>query len=160
LGDPTLRNVVVVGNSGFNGGGLANVIGNTEVTNAVFFGNQAMTGYGGAIHNTGSSPTFTNITVHGNDASRDGGGLYNSAGDPELTNSILWGNANGDIVNLNTSPVISHSLVQGSGGSASWNPATGTDGGGNLDADPLFVDPGAGNLRLNTGSPAIDAGDN
>jgi hypothetical protein len=42
------------------------------------------------------------------------------------------------------------------------------DGGGNIDKDPIFIlgiDPSSaptttGNLRLKTGSPAIDAGDN
>lgn len=64
-------------------------------------------------------------------------------------------------------PLISFSDVQSCGGSGSWNSACGTDEGRNIDADPLFVDtngadniPGTtdDNLRLQTGSPAIDAG--
>jgi hypothetical protein len=33
-------------------------------------------------------------------------------------------------------------------------------GTGNIDADPLFVDPDNGDLRLSPNSPCIDAGDN
>jgi len=65
--------------------------------------------------------------------------------------------------------LIEHSLVQGSGGSGAWDTDLGDDGGGNIDENPLFVDAiGMDNiagtmdddLRLQTGSPAIDAGDN
>jgi hypothetical protein len=36
----------------------------------------------------------------------------------------------------------------------------GHDGAGNIDEDPMFVDERAGNYRLNSSSPAIDAGTN
>jgi hypothetical protein len=45
--------------------------------------------------------------------------------------------------------VISYCDVQG-----------GWEGVGNIDADPLFVDPDNGDYRLSPGSPCIDAGDN
>ncbi|NIP86844.1 MAG: hypothetical protein GTO03_15275, partial [Planctomycetales bacterium] len=58
-------------------------------------------------------------------------------------------------------PLIRHSLEGGSGGTgAGWDSSLGTDGGGNLDADPQFTDAALGNLRLQLTSPAIDAGDN
>jgi hypothetical protein len=89
--------------------------------------------------------------------------------------SILWGNTSevtGDqIYNIFSSyPTISYSLVQDSGGSAgSWDINLGNDGGGNIDADPQFVDANGpddivgtldDNPRLQLTSPAIDAGDN
>jgi hypothetical protein len=58
-------------------------------------------------------------------------------------------------------PVVSYSIVEGSGGSgAGWDPLLGVDGGNNLDTDPLFIDAPGGNLRLTQASPAVDAGDN
>jgi hypothetical protein len=106
-------------------------------------------------------------------------GIFGSSSDPTLTNCVLWGNgasASGDqIFNDGGTPAISYSLVQGSGGSGiGWNATLGTDGGGNVDADPQFLrdpDPGDGDwttptdndygdLRLGLNSPAIDAGDN
>ncbi|MDR2021212.1 MAG: hypothetical protein LBQ14_10670 [Treponema sp.] len=94
-----------------------------------------------------------------------GGGMYNNTSSPgiKIRNSIIWGNTatiNGsNIYNAGSrKPDISCSIAEGSGGSDSWDPAAGNDGGGNLDADPVFA--GTGDYRLGTGSPAINAGDN
>lgn len=93
-----------------------------------------------------------------------GGGLCNAAGTGTLSNSILWGNsalADHEIHNTSTLPAIRYSDVEGSGGSgAGWDTGLGTDGGGNIDADPLFVDAAGGDLHLQLTSAAIDAGDN
>ena len=144
------------------------------LTNVVFSGNTANSSGGGMNNDHGSSPTLTNGTFSGNTAS-NGGGMYNfDDSDPDLYNCILWSNSassSGDQIGnvLNSDPTIYHSLIKGSGGSASWDTALGTDGGGNVDADPQFVD-GDGadgvsgtlddDLRLQGNSPAIDAGDN
>jgi len=91
-----------------------------------------------------------------------------------LTNTILWNNqadTSGDQIynEPGSTPTIAYSDIQDSGGSgAGWDTALGTDGGNNLDADPLFVTPvdpstaptTAGDLHLQAGSQAIDAGDN
>ena len=55
--------------------------------------------------------------------------------------------------------IIRYSIVQGSNGSgSSWDGWLGSDGGGNIDVNPLFVDPVNHDLRLQSGSPAIDTG--
>ena len=95
---------------------------------------------------------------------------------PMLVNSVLWGNtatiSGSQIYNHGTgaSPVINYSLTQDCGNSGiGWDSACGTDGGDNIDANPIFVDadgaddiPGTldDDLRLLPGSPAINAGDN
>jgi LPXTG-site transpeptidase (sortase) family protein len=142
------------------------------LTNVTFSGNSAK--FGGGMSNVDSSPTLTNVTFSGNSASYDGGGMFNLFNSsPTLTNVIMWGDSapNGpEIYNFfGSTPVITYSDIQGCGGSGSWNSACGTDGGKNIDADPLFVDadgadniPGTAddNLRLQLTSPAIDAGNN
>jgi hypothetical protein len=62
-----------------------------------------------------------------------------------VTNCILWGDSPNEFSATST-PTVTYSIIQ-----AGW-PGT-----GNIDADPLFIDP---DLRLSAGSPAIDAGTN
>lgn len=185
---PTIRNVVFAENAAAAGGAIYNFgeggTSSPQITNVVFAGNTA-TLFGGAILNNGnnggtSSPQITNATFSGNTADDKGGALYNSGSSgtsaPTLTNAVLYGNtaSNGgdEVYNLSATPTIAHSLVQGSGGSGSWNTSFGTDGGNNIDADPQFVnesDPdgaddtfatGNDGLLVGPSSPTVDAGDN
>jgi predicted outer membrane repeat protein len=169
---PTLTNVTFSGNSASAGGGMVNDTSSSPtLTNATFSGNTAGA-VGGGIYNYDSSPTLTNVTFSGNSAD-SGGGINNYGSNSTFVNCILWGDSapNGpEIYNTSSSPTITYSDVQACGGSgAGWQSDCGTDGGGNIDADPRFVDadgqdgiPGTidDNLRLGAGSPAIDAGDN
>ena len=156
----TLINVTFYGNKANYGGGLVNYRGSLTLTNATFHGNTA-TYRGGGVYNSGTT-ILTNATLHSNIANY-GGGMYNVVSSPTLNNIIMWGNSasNGlQIYNVSSIPVISYSDIQGCGGSGSWNTACGSDGGGNIDADPRFVDASNDDLRLQLTSPAIDAGDN
>lgn len=170
----SLINVILSGNrAGFAGGGIYNFSSSPSLTNVTFSGNSA-TNDGGGMYNSGNSnPRLINVTFSGNNASGNGGGMFNTSNsNPRLDNSLLWGNSaitSPQIANFSSTPVISYSLIQGSNGSGgSWDTTLGTDGGHNLDADPLFVapiDPSSaptttGNYRLQVGSPAIDAGNN
>ena len=185
---PVLTNVTFSGNLADSGGAMFNwgVYGfsSPALTNVAFSGNSAIRN-GGAMYNYGylgnSSPIFTNVTFSGNYAGKDGGAMYNygEQGNSvvQVYNSILWNNTDSsgsstiDATIYNNSAVIilTHSLAQGTGGSGSgtWPPSY-VDGGGNIDTDPMFIipiDPStapttAGNLRLQSSSPAIDVGDN
>ena len=171
---PKLRNVVFRGNSATSyGGGMDNSSNSPELTNVVFSGNSA-TNYGGGMYNAISNPTLTNVTFSGNSATYGGGGMANfNSSSPKLTNVILWGNtavSGPGIYNSSSTAVISYSNIQGCGSSSGfWVIACGTNGGGNIAGDPLFVDADGpdnifgtpdDNLRLQLTSPAIDAGDN
>lgn len=143
----SLVNSTIYDNSAQNGGGIYN---------------------GSPFNDSGAVLTVINSTVVSNTATGSGGGLYNKDAAPTLVNSILWDNAatSGAQIHLqnNTtilSPIISTSDIEGSGGSGvGWNTSLGDDGGGNIDADPLFVASNQDNLRLNFASPAMDTGSN
>jgi uncharacterized repeat protein (TIGR01451 family) len=172
--NPSLTNVRFEGNSAvWEGGGVLNYGSSPTLTNVSFSGNAANWDGGGMCNSWYSSPTLTNVSFSGNTAIGAGGGMYNDGSSPRIRNSILWGNraASGgyQVDNYDSSPTIAYSDVEGSGGSgAGWDAGLGIDLGGNLDVDPLFVEPvdpataptTAENLRLGQGSPAIDAGDN
>ena len=159
---PTVTNCLFSGNTATsNGGGMYNNNCSPTVTNCLFSGNTANIG-GGMLNLTNSSPTLTNCSFSGNMANIFGGGMYNQNSSPTMTNCILWGDSPDEIYNSSSTPTVSFSDVQG-GLSAGM-----IDGGGNIDADPLFADAdGADNIfgtaddhcRLQTGSPCIDAGD-
>jgi parallel beta-helix repeat protein len=189
---PTISNCTFSGNTVvWAGGGMYNDNASSPtVRNCVFSGNNAngsggIGGDGGGMFNGESSPTISNCILWGNTADGKGGGMCNSSSSPEVSNCILWGNTavvvGDEVFNSDASSVPNYMYcdIEGSGGSgAGWDTGLGTDGGGNIDADPLFVDAAAGYFylksrfgRLNLeglgtiwisdsiSSPCIDAGD-
>ncbi len=161
---PTISNCLFSGNSSLsNGGAFYNAMSSSPaLTNCVLVGNSS--GVGGALYGYQSSPTLTNCSLIGNSATTSGGALYNNnTSSPHLNNCILWGDSaatDAEVYNLSSSvPVFRYCDVQGSGGSDAWVATLGTDNGGNIDGDPLFIDAASDNYRLTQGSPCIDAGD-
>ncbi|MCC5943028.1 MAG: T9SS type A sorting domain-containing protein [Balneolaceae bacterium] len=159
---PTLANVTFLGNlAEFDGGGMINFNQSDPILINVSFSGNLANNEGGGIYNLSTStPTLINVTISGNEATI-GGGMSNSASSPTLANVIIWGNSGESIFNSSASiPEISHSLIEGSGGSGGdWVTSIGTDGGNNIDADPAFADPDDGDYTLQSTSPAINAGD-
>ena len=151
---PTVTNCTFSGNSATNsGGGMGNLDSSPTVSNCTFSGNSA-TNYGGGMLNADSSPTVSNCTFSGNTAT-EGGGMYNFFNSsPTVVNCILWDDTPDEIVEVGSSTTVNYSDVQGGTGE-SWF------GTGCIDADPGFVNPGGGDLRLvSSASPCVDAGDN
>jgi hypothetical protein len=132
-----------------DGGGMWIDTANPLVVNNLFVGNSAPVAAGVLADNVG---TFANNTVVGNVASSSAGGFFDEDGTFAIVNSIIRGN---------TAPASPQIGDPTGTTTATWsNVEGGWPGIGNIDADPLFVDPGAGNYQLGFGSPCIDAGSN
>lgn len=156
-----------------SGGGMYNDESPVIVMNAVFSGNRTLDPDlrgGGGVGNFRESPFLANVVFYGNTSARDGGAVFNINSSPTIVNSILWNNAAGGAEGAifsggipGASARLFSSIVEGG------LPPNTENGGGNLDADPRFVDadgpddvPGTldDNVRLMAASPAIDAGNN
>lgn len=108
-----------------------------------------------------SSPAIVNCTIMGNTLEGDAsvnvayGCIVSKNSTPTLLNTIIWNNSQPAISvdNLltypNRLPVVTYCDVQ-----------QGYPGSGNINADPLLVDPDAGEFHLQAGSSCIDSGSN
>lgn len=127
-----------VGNS--TGGGGIEATDNTAVMNSVIAQNSP-----NGMNFLGANNSFVNSTVANNSAY---GIVLFSTGN-SIANSILWNNPTGALfLGPSASVSISYSDVQG-----------GFGGTGNINSSPLFLGAPA-DLRLGSGSPAVDAGNN
>ena len=151
----SLSNIAFRGNNttavANNGGGMFNHEASPTLSNVLFSGNHAYTA--GGLFTDGGNPSLINVTFSGNSADNFGGAvMYTGGGNPTLVNTILWGNQ-GTFAGMN--PTVTYSIIQG-----------GFTGVGNLDVDPLFVDPQlwnsapttAGDYHLRYGSVTTDIG--
>lgn len=154
---------VIAGNTALSGGGLySTYLTNLAVTNSLVVGNSA-SAQGGGLH-LDSSAQCVNCTVVGNTAGSSGAGVFAQSTADSLVNCIIYGNAGTSVGYSGTlKPTITYCDIQG-----------GFTGQGNIDGSPLFIrdpDPGPdatwgtadddyGDLRLQAGSPCIDAGSN
>jgi predicted outer membrane repeat protein len=160
-GSPTVTNCIFTNNTASNSGGaLYASSASPTLTNCLFFANSA-TQFGGAVYDLGASPTFTNCTFSANTAGMHGGAFENdSSSNPILTNCILWNDTSefgaDEISNDNATfqfgssvPIVSNSDIDG-----------GYAGTGDINADPLFVDPSQSDFHLQPTSPCINVGTN
>jgi len=156
---PILDGVTFSGNSARGGAGLFNNHSYPVLINVTFSSNIASI-RGGAMLNEGASPILRNVTITGNSAPVGTGGairnIQNASGsfsNPQIYNSILWGNGTDEITSDGTgSTIVVDSIVQG--GFPGTNVLTGDP----LLA-PLVTNGGFTQTHaLNVGSPAIDAG--
>ncbi len=137
------------GGGGLNAGGPQNGPQVTAI-NCQFYDNTT-DGGGGAIRaGIDSLLQIVNCTFSDNAAGTEGGALrVQDSAIVVVDNSILWGNAPDEVDVFDATLEMNYSNI-----AEFWG------GPGNIEADPMFVDPGNGDYRLSAGSPCIDAADN
>ncbi|WP_462318678.1 T9SS type A sorting domain-containing protein, partial [Marinilabilia sp.] len=138
----------------FDGLTVFNNLGNTDGALVISTGNSYVSSSEGIANITIQNSTFVG---NGSRAIR----LYKYGTDSEfsanITNTIVWGD--NTLYAYQFTPVITNCLIQNSGGSgAGWDTTLGTDNGGNIDTNPLMANSEEGDVRLLTGSPALNAG--
>jgi predicted outer membrane repeat protein len=167
-------NCTIAGNSaGANGGGIR-CRGNATIVNCLFVDNLAANA-GGGLHCSNGQPVISNCTFSGNEAPL-GGGLRCREVNATLANTVLWADTapDGPEIALAESSVLTVAYCDAQAGEGAIyledDSSTVVWGSGNIDADPLFVDPDGpdndpntwqdNNYRLTSGSPCVDAGSN
>ena len=160
--------------AGTGGGGLyfSSQGGLVTIAYTLFANNNAANG--GGIYTRGDI-SLTQSTLAGNASTGAGGAMYVLGGKVYGLNTIVWGNTAGTSlpgVRTLSDTTFSRSILQESLGSPWQNAPSGRglDGAGNLDVDPLFVDPldpdgpddvfgtSDDGYALQAGSPARDLG--
>ena len=160
-GDLRLTNLEVVGNEGFGPASslFSGTGGTIAIENSLIADN---VGSSKVLDVSGASIDAVNSTfVDNGDPADASWAVFSGSGSLDSVNSIWWQNGQAQSPPLNNgSGTINFatSIVDGSGGSAAWDAAFGVDGGGNLDLDPMFIDPASGHYRLGSGTPAADLG--
>ncbi|MGA1841792.1 MAG: MopE-related protein [bacterium] len=132
----------------YDGGGIDSSSSSLIITNCIIIGNTAGR-WGGGMNCLHDSPTLINCTISENTDGTNGGGIYCSYSSPTITNCILWNDSGSEIYKYgySSNPIVTYSDIQG-----------GYSGTGNINQNPMFVNPDADNYHLQSGSPCIDAG--
>jgi predicted outer membrane repeat protein len=155
--NPTIKNCIFQGNqASLNGGAITSSYLNfshvpaASVINCLFYDNSCALS-GGAVALAVDFGAVINCTFSGNSATQSGGAIGAQGSGGSVINCIAWGNSayvGPEIAELESQGFsVTYSLVEG-----------GYAGSGNIDSDPLFVNPDENDYQLQEGSPAIDAG--
>jgi len=178
--DTRLTGCRFLGNAAHDSGGAVFAAGrDLSIANTLFSGNLAFAN-GGAFALTRGTAALTNCTFNRNlaEGKQSGQTLSVAQASARLTNCILWGPASDTqkqialIGTAETKAELTVSYCDVSGGASSvlrQGTTAFTWAAGNIDADPRFQDAAGADkiagtpdddLRLRSGSPCVDAGDN
>jgi len=143
---PQINNCIISRNISEDGGGIYCYSSAAVISECAVFENRADRGAGICIYF--NSPEITNCTFTANEASEKGGGVYCYYSSAAINNCIFWQDSPEEIDNDGQNPIVTYTDITG-----------GWPGEGNIDEDPIFIDPESSNFQLFDTSPCIDAGD-
>ncbi len=150
-----VHHTVISGNraSGSGGGVFIYETTSPRIVNSVISNNTAANGGGIYSFHASTSLSIVNTTISDNTAATGGDNIYNhSDAAINMTNSIVWGaNAAKNILNQATLNATYSDILQPGGAYA---------GTGNLNANPNFRNPAAGDYLPSSCSPVVNTGDN
>lgn len=157
----SLTNVKILGNFAGSGGGIHCFNSILEIENVVIADNYA--GYeGGGLFLSNSSSRLINVTILNNQADSSGGISCVNNALPILVNCIMWNNLPHEIElqgdYAQNSIAIAYSDIAGGENGIVNNNSSVHWLVGNIDVDPLFIDPPNENFLLSEDSPCIDTG--
>ncbi len=159
----TIVNSQFLTNSTAGDGGAIYNSDDASVTigSSLFIGNSAR--QAGAIsHGSTGTCSLVNSTLYANQAAvtYSGGGIIQYRGTFNIRNSILWRNRDQSVAqNIEQAQFATHGGTAAISSSCIENLTT-YAGNGNLQFDPLFVDPDSLNFRLSSYSPLVNQGNN
>jgi hypothetical protein len=147
---PVLSNLKIYSNTSISNGAAIYCKANSSpmIVNSLIYSNVASQSSGG-VYSDASNPLLINCTVANNTGAYSGAGVNGTC---VVKNSIIWNNTvSGSANNISGSITFNYSLVQ-----------NGTVSGTSIvsNSDPLFVNSGAGNYRLQVASSAKNIGNN
>ena len=168
-GTPLLKNNFITNNTAYSQGGGISIVNYSDalILQNVIVGNSAATGGGvyWLVPSGNRGPFLINNTISENNSAQ-GSAVFADGFDQQaqlINNILVTFNGQNAVVcgtfNDTKSPIFRYNDVFSSGGLAYAGACTNQTGSnGNISGDPLFRDRAAGDYRLQSASPAIDAG--
>lgn len=183
VSNPVITHNLITGNTNASGGGgIYSNGGSPTITNNQITDNQANAGAGGVWLDSGANPRIADNIIARNSTAGIGGGILLRGGSATIVNNTIVDNQSGSTgggLYCDTSPggTVENNVIAFNGSGIHKSDGTFTEdyndvyensgqgydglsaGPHDVSQDPLLISLATSDYRLNTGSPAVNAGD-